>query len=104
MKNQPYKLIVELTEEQQAAVAQARQLSGLGEEALARIALAALCRHIERQVQCVFPLEIISTRELEGYKQTTTAPWRANAPCSTGTAGSRTATPRIKPLPVVLPG
>ena len=97
-------IILELDEEECAAVSQAWQISKISPKGLTRLGLLALCRHIERHVRMTYPIEIISTRELEGYKQTTTVPWRANAPCSTGTAGSRTTTPGISLCPVVLPG
>jgi hypothetical protein len=83
--NSNHKLIVKLSEEQQAAIAQASQISKISAESLARIALNALCRHIERQVRLTAPLEIISTRELEGFQQTFTALARGDARFTVGT-------------------
>ena len=96
-RNSNSKITIKLTGEQQAAVAQAMQISKISATGLARLALEALCRHIERRVKLTAPIEIISAKELEGFRQTFIVPLRDDAPFSVGTK-----TRRIDPVTAAL--
>ncbi|MDR2462285.1 MAG: hypothetical protein LBD30_00695 [Verrucomicrobiales bacterium] len=80
-----YKLTLNLTEDQYTELAQARQLCHLSEESLARLALSALCRYVERHIGLVAPIEVLSRNEWNAFRQTSIAPACGNAHISTGT-------------------